>query len=52
MRWCTERNIAIVHLDADSKVILLTWVPGLNDARLRRAQALANCNDTGLQIAR
>jgi CRISPR-associated endonuclease Cas1 len=51
-RWCTERGIAVVQLDADNKIIMLTVVPGLDDARLRRAQALASANETGLQIAR
>jgi CRISPR-associated endonuclease Cas1 len=51
MRWCTERGIAVVQLDADNKIIMLTVVPGLDDARLRRAQALASTNGTGLQIA-
>jgi CRISPR-associated endonuclease Cas1 len=51
MHWCTERGIAVVQLDADNKILLLTVVPGLDDARLRRAQALASTNDTGLRIA-
>jgi CRISPR-associated endonuclease Cas1 len=51
MRWCTERNIAVVQLDADNKIITLTAAPGLDDARLRRAQARANGTDTGLRIA-
>jgi CRISPR-associated endonuclease Cas1 len=51
MRWCTERGIAVVQLDADNKIITLTVVPGLDDARLRRAQAHANLNETGLRIA-
>jgi CRISPR-associated endonuclease Cas1 len=52
MRWCTERGIAVIQLDANNQIITLTAVAGLDDARLRRAQAHANTDDTGLLIAR
>jgi CRISPR-associated endonuclease Cas1 len=52
LRWCSERHIAITQLDADSRIISLTTAPGLNDPRLRRAQAIADHGQNGLAIAR
>src|SRR4051794_29927303 len=40
LRWCAERHIAVAQLDADNRVISIVAAPGLDDARLRRAQAL------------
>jgi CRISPR-associated endonuclease Cas1 len=52
MRWCHEHRIAISQVSIDGDLINLTVRPGLDDARLRRAQALAASNDIGLAIAR
>lgn len=50
LRWLSDVNAAFVQIDRDGRV-LATSTPRGGDARLRRAQALAVWNDTGLQIA-
>jgi len=52
MRWLHDIGAAFVQLDADGTVIVASGPSGLDDARLRRAQALAATNGIGIAIAR
>lgn len=52
MRWLAHLGIPYVHLDRDGRLIAETINVGLNDARLRRAQAFAASSSIGLQISR
>jgi CRISPR-associated endonuclease Cas1 len=52
LRWLHDVGSAFVQLGADAEVIAATAPPGTDDARLRRAQALATTNGIGLGIAR
>ena len=51
LRWCANVGIALVQLDTSGRILSLSAVPGLDDSRLRRAQAAALGTDTGLAIA-
>jgi CRISPR-associated endonuclease Cas1 len=51
LRWLHDLHAAIVQLDADGTVILTSAPSGLNDARLRRAQAVAGLAAVGQRIA-
>jgi CRISPR-associated endonuclease Cas1 len=51
IRWLHRLGIALIHLDRDGN-ILATSSPHGGDARLRRLQASALGNETGLEIAR
>lgn len=51
VRWLTSVGAAIVCIDRDGR-FLLTSTPTRSEARLRRAQALAPFNDTGLEVTR
>ncbi|MGH2971099.1 MAG: CRISPR-associated endonuclease Cas1 [Gaiellaceae bacterium] len=51
MRWISELGIQLLHIDKDGRV-LVTSTPTTEDARLRRAQALAGTSDSGVEIAR
>lgn len=52
LRWLHDIGASFVQLDADGEVIVASGPRGLDDARLRRAQALAASNGTGIAIAR
>jgi len=52
LRWLADVGAAFVQVDADGRVVAATAPPGLDDPRLRRAQALAATNGVGLAIAR
>lgn len=52
LRWLHDIGAAFVHLDADGRVIIANGPSGLDDARLRRAQAFAAVNGVGVAIAR
>src|SRR5229473_4954716 len=52
LRWIQDIGAAFVQIDSDGKLIIASGPSGLNDARLRRAQALASTNGLGLEIAR
>jgi len=52
IRWCHDVGIALIHLDTDGKLLAVAGRPGTDDARLRRAQALAYGTDTALEIGR
>jgi len=49
--WLTDLGIAFVQIDKDGRLVA-SMAAGPEDARLRRAQALAATNATGLEIAR
>src|SRR4051794_4689403 len=51
LRWLTDVGAAFIQIDRDG-TILATSCPTGGDARIRRGQALALFNDTGLVIAR
>ncbi len=52
LRWLHDIGAAFVQIDGDGQVITASGSVGLDDARLRRAQAMALFNGTGLTIAR
>lgn len=53
LRWLHDIGCAFVQIDSDGKVIAASAPTGSDDARLRRAQALAaSGNETGIGIAR
>ena len=52
LRWLADVGAAFVQLDADGQVIAATGPAGSDDARIRRAQALATTNGVGLELAR
>ncbi len=52
LRWLHDIGAAFVQIDADGQVIAAAGRIGLDDARLRRAQALATENRVGLEIAK
>src|SRR5262245_50399469 len=50
LRWLTDIGAEFVQIDADGKVIAATIPEGLDDARLRRSQAIAPFTDTGRDL--
>jgi CRISPR-associated endonuclease Cas1 len=52
VRWCASVGIALVALDGDGRPLGSAAAPGKDDARLRRAQAVAPSRPVGLQIIR
>ena len=52
LRWLNDIGAAFVQIDADGGLVSAAGPFGLDDARLRRAQAMALSNGVGLQIAR
>ena len=52
LRWLADQDASFVMLDRDGSVLVTTGPVRPSDARLRRAQALANQSGTGLRIAR
>lgn len=52
LRWLHDVGASFVQLDADGEVIVASGPSGLDDSRLRRAQALAASNGIGIAIAR
>jgi hypothetical protein len=51
LRWCKATNVAVAILDPDLKMVLSS-ATGLEDARIRRQQAMAPTNEIGLAIAK
>jgi CRISPR-associated endonuclease Cas1 len=51
IRWLADTGAALVCVDRDGSV-LCSSLPGRADAKLRRAQALAPFNQSGLAVAR
>ncbi len=52
LRWLAEQEAGFVMLERNGKVLCVTGAAGSSDAKLRRAQALASSNETGLEICR
>ena len=52
LRWLRDVGCAFVQIDGDGAIITASGASGLDDPRLRRAQALAVGNDIGVVIAR
>lgn len=52
LRWLHDVSAAFVQLDEDGQIIAASGQVGLDDARLRRAQALASTNGVGIALAR
>jgi CRISPR-associated endonuclease Cas1 len=52
LRWLSDVGAGFVQIDHDGRVIVAAGPTGLQDARLRRAQAQAFENGLGLAIAR
>jgi CRISPR-associated endonuclease Cas1 len=51
LRWLADQNAAFVLLERDGSVLATTGPVRPSDARLRRAQALAEYSGAGLQLA-
>ncbi len=52
LRWLSDVGVAFVQIGRDGEVIAAAGPVGLDDARLRRAQAIAAMNGTGAAVAR
>jgi CRISPR-associated endonuclease Cas1 len=52
LRWLRDVGAAFVHVDADARVVAIHGPPGANDVRVRRGQARALENGTGVAVAR
>ena len=51
VRWLADLGMSLIHIDRDGRLLLSSAMES-PDARLRRAQALALFNDTGVRVAR
>src|SRR5262249_22353228 len=51
IRWLADVGVPLIHIDREGR-LLVTATPELSHAQLRRAQALALFNASGLEIAR
>lgn len=52
LRWLRDVGAGLIQIDRDGQVLAAFGPVGLDDARLRRAQALAPSNGEGIKIAR
>ena len=52
LRWLHDIGAALLHVDADGQLLTISTTGGPSPAALRRAQALAVTNQTGVGIAR
>jgi CRISPR-associated endonuclease Cas1 len=52
LRWIHDIGASFAQLDTDGHVIVAAGPSGLNDSRLRRAQALASTNGIAIEIDR
>lgn len=52
LRWLTDTRAHVVQLDHDGRLLTVTAHSRLDDARLRRARALATTSGVGLELAR
>jgi CRISPR-associated endonuclease Cas1 len=50
--WAADLGVAILFLDRDGRTLAVSGQLGLDDARVRRAQALAAESPVGVEIAR
>ena len=49
--WLADRGVPLLALDREGRQLCVSVPPASGDARLRRAQALAAANETGLLVA-
>jgi CRISPR-associated endonuclease Cas1 len=52
LRWLADAKAALLHIDADGRLLTISASDGLDLATLRRAQALSDSSPTGVEIAR
>ncbi len=52
IRWCADTGITLLQIDADGTVLLTAGPPGIDDPRIRRAQAAAATSTVGLEVTR
>lgn len=52
LRWLADLGIGFLHLDRDGRLLTHSAEQGVDDARLRRAQALAVVTPSGIAVAR
>jgi CRISPR-associated endonuclease Cas1 len=52
LRWIADLGIGFVHLDRDGRALTQSAQLGVDDPRLRRAQALAAGSEIGITISR
>lgn len=52
LRWLDRVGIVTTHIDTDGQLLTQSVTPGPDNARLRRAQALAPTTTAGLEITR
>ena len=52
LRWLRDIGVGLIQIDRDGQVLAAFGPVGLDDARLRRSQALASSNGVGMKIAR
>lgn len=52
IRWCADVGIHLAQVDTDGRVLAVGGPTGGDDARLRRAQALAGTTMAGVELAR
>ena len=52
VRWCADTGTGLVQVDVDGSVLLVAGPQGGDDARLRRAQAAAPNDASGIEIAK
>jgi CRISPR-associated endonuclease Cas1 len=52
LRWMFDLGVAFIQIDHDGNVIIASGRRGLDNARLRRAQAIATADGTAMSIAR
>ena len=52
LRWMFDLGVAFVQIDRDGNVLMASGRRGLDNARLRRAQAVATTNGGAMSVAR
>lgn len=50
VRWCADLGITVVQVDRAGRPLLVASPPGQDDARIRRAQALAPTSPVGVAV--
>lgn len=52
LRWLKDVGVAFVQIDTNGQVVVASAPAGLDNARLRRAQAIASSSGVGMQVGR
>ncbi len=52
VRWCGDTGITLLQIDADGTLLLTAGPDGIDDPRIRRAQAAAATSSVGLEVTR